>query len=150
MRNIKNVYEIIKRDQRFSILLKILDDTGIGEAMSKEKQVFTFFAPTDDAFNDLSAETMQVLNSSKGKGLVAAILGQHIIPGKYLYSNDLQNQESVKTMHGNNLQICEKKNMLQLEDAHILTPGVAAANGVVFPIDKVLPGKRKLNYIKKK
>ena len=139
----ENVYDVIKNDERFTVLLKILESTGIGEVMSKEKEIFTFFAPTDDAFGKLSDNALRVLMSPEGRGLVAAIFGQLLIPGKYLYSTDLRRKDSVKTLHGNKLKITEEDNILQLEEAHILMPGTAASNGVVFPVDKVLPVKRK-------
>lgn len=143
MKTNENVYEVIKNDKRFTILSKILKSTGIGEAMSEERETFTFFAPTDAAFNNLTENALKTLISPEGKGLVAAILGQHLVPKSYLYSNDLRRKDSVKTLHGNKLKISEESNVLQLEEAHILLPGIAASNAVVFPIDKVLPARRK-------
>jgi uncharacterized surface protein with fasciclin (FAS1) repeats len=139
----ENVYDVIKHDQRFTILTKILETTGVGEAMSAERVAFTFFAPTDDAFRQLSEKSLTLLTSPEGSGMVAAILGQHLIPKSYLYSNDLRRKDSVKTLHGNKLEIKEDGNILQIEEAHILMPGIAASNAVVFPIDKVLPTRLK-------
>jgi uncharacterized surface protein with fasciclin (FAS1) repeats len=143
MKTSENVYEAIKHDKRFTILSKILKVTGIGKAMASERQAFTFFAPTDDAFRRLSDNALTLLMSSEGAGLVAAILGQHLVPRSYLYSNDLRRRDSVKTLHGNRLIIKEEVNMLQIEEAHILTPVIAATNAVVFPVDKVLPARRR-------
>mgnify|MGYP001386733800 CR=1 FL=1 len=136
-----SLYEVISKDERFTILSKLLDVSGIGDTVSAEKEIFTFFAPTDDAFNSLSERALKLLVSPEGKALAAAILKQHLIPKSYLYANDLRRQDSVKTMNGSKLKIEERTNVLHLEDAHVLTPGIAAANGVVFPIDKVLPAK---------
>ncbi len=143
MKTNENVYEVIKNDKRFTILTEILKTTGIGEAMSEERETFTFFAPTDTAFNSLSENALKTLISPEGKGAIAAILGQHLIPKSYLYSNDLRRKDSVKTLHGNKLKISEESNVLQLEEAHILLPGIAASNAVIFPIDKVLPAINK-------
>jgi uncharacterized surface protein with fasciclin (FAS1) repeats len=140
----EDVYEVIKHDKRFKILSKILERTGIGEAMSSEREAFTFFAPTDDAFLRLSENALRLLLSPEGAGLVAAILGQHLVPKSYLFSNDLRRRNSVKTLQGNELSIKKEADMLQLEEAHILMPGIVASNAVVFPIDKVLPARRKV------
>jgi uncharacterized surface protein with fasciclin (FAS1) repeats len=142
MKTTENVYQAIKRDERFTILSKILDITGIGEAMSGERDAFTFFAPTDNAFHRLSESALILLLSPEGAGLVAAILSQHLVPRTYLYSTDLRRRDSVKTMHGNKLNIREEANILQIEEANILMPVIAASNAVVFPIDKVLPARR--------
>ena len=143
MKKKKNVYDVIRKDNRFRILTKILEKTGLDKAMSKEKEIFTFFAPTDVAFCKLSKKALQILASPEGKGLVAAIIAQHLVPKSYLYANDLRAKDSIETVHGNKLQITEEGNILQLEEAHILMPGIAASNGVVFPIDKVLPARTK-------
>ena len=143
MQTKENVYEVIKHDQRFKILSKILESTGIGEAMSSERESFTFFAPTDDAFRHLSKNALTLLLSPEGAGLVAAILGQHLVPKSCLYSNDLRRRDSVRTLHGNKLGITKEADMLQLEEAHILMPGIVASNAVVFPVDKILPARRR-------
>ena len=93
--------------------------------------------------SSLSENALKTLISPEGKGAIAAILGQHLIPKSYLYSNDLRRKDSVKTLHGNKLKISEESNVLQLEEAHILLPGIAASNAVIFPIDKVLPAINK-------
>lgn len=143
MKTTENVYEAIKHDERFTILSKILDRTGIGKAMSTERETFTFFAPTDDAFRRLSEKALILMMSPEGAGLVAAILGQHLVPKSYLYSSELRRKDSVKTLHGNKLKIREESNVLQIEEAHILMPVIAASNAVVFPVDKVLPARRR-------
>lgn len=143
MRLKENVFEAIKNDGRFKILTKIIENAGIAETMSEEEKAFTFFAPTDEAFSRLSEKAIKILTGSEGKGVIAAIIGQHLIPGNYLYSNDLRKKDTVKTLYGNELKITNQENTLQLENAHILTPGIAAANAVIFPIDKVLPARIK-------
>jgi uncharacterized surface protein with fasciclin (FAS1) repeats len=143
MKTTENVYEAIKHDERFTVLSKILDLTGIGKAMSAERETFTFFAPTDDAFHRLSEKALILMMSPEGAGLVAAVLGQHLVPKSYLYSNELRRKDSVKTLHGNKLKITEEANILLVEQAHILLPVIAASNAVVFPVDKVLPARRR-------
>lgn len=139
----EDVCEAIRQDARFTILSSILETTGIGEAMSHEREAFTLFAPTDSAFRQLSERAFSLLTSPEGSGLAALILGQHLIPSKYLYSSDLRRKISVETLHGNKLEIKEQDNVLQLGEAHILLPAIVAANAVIFPVDKVMRARRK-------
>jgi len=134
----ENAFEVIKNDERFTILTKMLETSGIAESLVSEKEAFTFFAPTDEAFNILSETALVILTSPAGAEIASSILSQLLIPNTYLYSSDLRKKGSVRTRHGNRLKITEKANILQLEEAHILMPGIAASNAVVFPIDKVL------------
>lgn len=140
----ENIFEVIKNDIRFTILTKLLETSGIGESMVLEKEAFTFFAPTDGAFKILSDNALNILISPAGAGVASGILGQLLIPHSYLYSSDLRKTNSVESMLGTKLRITEKANVLHLEDAHILMPGIAAANAVIFPIDKILSLRTKL------
>lgn len=144
MQTKENVFNVIASDERFRILAKILENTGISNAMCGEKEAFTFFAPTDTAFCKLSEKALDVLTSPEGKGLIAAIIGQHLVPSKCLYADDLRRRESVVTVHGNELKITKIGSVLHLEKAHILMPSLAASNGVIFAVDKVLPVSRKV------
>jgi uncharacterized surface protein with fasciclin (FAS1) repeats len=145
MKTQENVYQVINRDERFTVLQKILDSTGTGEAMTKEREAFTFFAPTDEAFSHLPRQTLRLLTSPEGKGLAAGILGQHLIPKSYLNSKDLRQKASIKNLNGTKLKITEVNNVLHLQGgARVFTPEIAASNGVIFPVDKILPVKPKI------
>lgn len=133
----KSVYQIIETDEKFSILLKILDKTGIGKVMQYEEKPFTFFAPTDGAFYQMLQKNDGVLPDA-GKILIASILGQHIIPGVLLYTDDLRRRNSITNLEGKTLTIRQDDYRVFIDDAQILTPAATAVNGVVFAVDKVL------------
>jgi len=134
----KNVFEIIETDEKFSILLQILSKTGFGRALRHEEKPFTFFAPTDGAFYQFFQNGADGLMNSDRKFLITSILGQHLIPGVSLYSDDLRRIDSVTTLEGTNFKIRYDNHRIFLNDAQIVTAGIAATNGVVFAIDKVL------------
>lgn len=138
-----DVFQVIKNDDRFTILSAILDSTGIGEAMSNEPTGFTFFAPTDTAFERMSQDARILLTSPEGSALVGAILAQHLVPNHYLYSNDLRKRKSVKTLHGNEIVISKQSNIVRVGEANVMLPAIASTNAMVFPVDKVLPTKRR-------
>jgi uncharacterized surface protein with fasciclin (FAS1) repeats len=139
----QNIFEVIKEDVRFSILAKILDRTGIGSVLASEPEPFTFFAPTDEALERLPRAALRLLASSEGKEFALKLLSEHLIPRSYLYAHDLRKRGSLNTLNGHKARINVDKNVLSLGRAHVLTPGIAARNGVVFPIDRVLPARRR-------
>jgi uncharacterized surface protein with fasciclin (FAS1) repeats len=138
MANRKSVFDIIERDEKFSILLQVLNKTGFGRAIRHEEKPFTFLAPTDGAFYQFFKQDADQTINTGSKILITSILGQHLIPGVSLYSNDLRRKNSITTLEGTVLKIHLDNHRIFLNDAQILSPGVAAANGVVFAIDKVL------------
>jgi len=138
MANRKSVFDIIETDEKFSILLKILNKTGFGRALRHEEKPFTFFAPTDGAFYRLFQQGADQLIIKDSKILITSILGQHLIPGAALYSDDLRRRESVTALEGNVLEIHQDSHRIFINDAQIITAGIAATNGVVFAIDSLL------------
>ena len=138
MTNRKSVFDIIETDEKFSILLQIFNKTGLGRAMRHEEKPFTFFAPTDGAFYQLFQQDADNLTNKDSKILITSILGQHLVPGVSLYSDDLRRRETVMTLEGTILKIRLDNHRIFLNDAQIVTAGTAATNGVIFAIDKVL------------
>lgn len=138
----EDVYEVIRNDGRFSILSKILDRSGMGEALANEQKVFTFFAPTDEALSQLSKPALRLLMSPEGKELAMAMLGRHVIPQSYLYSTDLQRAGSLKPLFGREIKIAVKDNVVRYGKAPIKTPGIATRNAVIFAIDRLQPLRR--------
>ena len=138
MTNRKTVFDIIEQDEKFSILLRVLNETGFGRALRHEEKPFTFFAPTDGAFYQFFKQDADRLFNNGSKILITSILVQHLVPGVALYSDDLRSKSSVTTMDGVALKIHRDDHRIFLNEAQILSPGIAAANGVVFAIDKVL------------
>jgi len=137
----KSVYQIIEADEKFSVLLKILDKTAFGKTMQDEDNPFTFFAPTDGAFYQMFHKTGQLQPPDFGKIMIDEILGQHIVPGVCLYTDDLRRRNSIDNLEGKRLLISQDDHRIFINDAQIVTPAATATNGVVFAIDKVLLDK---------
>lgn len=103
---------------------------------------FTVFAPTNDAFTALPAGTLDTLLLAENKEQLQGILKYHVVAGKVM-SSDLSNGQVVKTIQGDNLTVRIEGNKVMLEDAtgakaEVVTADVAASNGVVHVINKVL------------
>jgi uncharacterized surface protein with fasciclin (FAS1) repeats len=138
----ENVFEAIKNDERLRILTKMLESTGIAQAMSEEREQFTFFAPTDVAFGKLSSAALRHLTGPDGKELIAVMLGRHLIPKAYLGADDLRSGKSLLSLYGHELKVKAAADVLRLEGALILLPAITASNAVVFPVNKILSAPR--------
>jgi uncharacterized surface protein with fasciclin (FAS1) repeats len=103
---------------------------------------FTVFAPTNDAFAALPAGTLDTLLMPENKAQLQTILKYHVVAGKVM-SSDLSNGQVVKTVQGNSLTVRIDGSKVMLEDAtgamaQVVTADVAASNGVVHVINKVV------------
>ncbi len=95
---------------------------------------FTVFAPTDDAFAKLPAGTVDALLQDIPQ--LTKILTYHVVSGKVMAA-DVVKLESATTVEGSNVKI-DASNGVKVNDSKVVTPDVAADNGVIHVIDTVL------------
>lgn len=100
---------------------------------------FTVFAPTDAAFSDIQKDVDSLLKP-ENKAKLAKILTYHVVSGKHLAS-ELKDGTELTTVQGEKLKVSLKDNKVMIGKAHVTRADVAASNGVVHLIDKVLMPK---------
>ena len=103
---------------------------------------FTVFAPTNAAFDNLPAGTVEGLLKPESKDALRNILEYHVSVGVYKLEN-LQNGQKINQVNLDDVVIEVKDGKYTVNGANIL--GTApASNGVVYVIDAVLlpPGKK--------
>ncbi|WP_104178957.1 fasciclin domain-containing protein [Arthrobacter sp. B0490] len=95
---------------------------------------FTVFAPVDDAFKALPAETVEGLKTDT-EGLTS-ILTYHVVPGK-IQPAELEGTTQT-TVQGATLEVTGSGQELKVNDANVVCGGVQTANAVVYLVDGVL------------
>lgn len=95
---------------------------------------FTVFAPTDDAFAKLPAGTVDALLKDIPK--LTQILKYHVVSGKVMAA-DVVKLKTATTVEGSDLKI-DASSGVKVNDSTVVTPDVAADNGVIHIIDAVL------------
>ncbi|HCF30220.1 MAG TPA: fasciclin [Cyanobacteria bacterium UBA11049] len=117
----------------FNTLVTAITTAGLDTAL-KGSGPFTVFAPTDEAFSKLVSGTVESLLQDIPK--LRQILEYHVVSGKVMAA-DVVKQNSVPTVEGSSLKI-DASNGVKVNDATVVTPDVAADNGVIHAIDTVL------------
>jgi uncharacterized surface protein with fasciclin (FAS1) repeats len=100
------------------------------------KGPFTVFAPSDKAFAALPKGTVEDLLKPANQAKLAGILANHVVPGKIMAAD-------VKTMKatnvgGQDLDIEVAGGGVTVGGAKVIKADLAASNGVIHVIDKVL------------
>ncbi|WP_346291372.1 fasciclin domain-containing protein [Sphaerothrix gracilis] len=95
---------------------------------------FTVFAPTDQAFANLPPGTVQTLVQNPPQ--LARILKFHVVPGRLMQA-DLAQYQTVTSVEGSPIPIDMTDNF-EVKNATVITPDVAADNGVIHVIDRVI------------
>ncbi len=135
------VIEVVESDERFTTLSRVVreaDTTFLRDTLSGT-QSFTLFAPTDDAFDRLSNDTLEIL-LNQPEGELTQLVRYHIVPG--WYAPDMLPplvDSNVSGLSGDPLTFAGTDGNLTVNGAVIDTAGaVQASNGYVYPIDAVL------------
>lgn len=110
---------------------------------------FTVFAPTDEAFSKLPAETVTDLLKPENRQKLAGILTYHVIPGK-VQAKEVIKQRGAIAVNGQRVDIRFDEEGLKVDGAKVLTTDILCDNGVIHVIDSVLlPGKATIPEIAK-
>lgn len=94
---------------------------------------FTVFAPVDDAFAEIPAETIETLKTDSD--LLSSILTYHVVPGQ-IEPADIAGMHD--TVNGASLEVTGSGDALMVNDANVICGGVQTANATVYLIDSVL------------
>jgi uncharacterized surface protein with fasciclin (FAS1) repeats len=124
-----------------SKLVEAVKAAGLVDTL-KGSGPFTVFAPTDEAFNKIPKEAMDMLMKDPMK--MKDVLTYHVVEGKMMAA-DLKEHEYLQALNGGELRIDAKswhlhKN-IKINDANIIKPDLMVDNGICHAIDKVLMPK---------
>src|SRR5690348_17220804 len=103
----------------------------------KGPKPFTVFAPTDEAFAKLPAGTLENLLKPENKAKLAAILTYHVVPGA-VKAEQVTKLDEAKTVNGAMAKVSTRDGKVMINDAIVVRADIAASNGVIHVIDKVI------------
>jgi uncharacterized surface protein with fasciclin (FAS1) repeats len=135
MSNTKSIVETAIDAGNFKTLATALTAADLVETLTGAGP-FTVFAPTDDAFAKIPAETLTDLLKPENKEKLAGILTYHVVAGKVMAA-DVVKLTSAKTVNGQEVKI-DAVDGVKINDSTVTTADVETSNGVIHIIDTVL------------
>lgn len=121
---------------QFTTLAAALQAAGLVDTLRGEGP-FTVFAPTDAAFAALPAGTLDSLLEPENRDRLVAILTYHVVPGRYPAAR-VAGLDQATTVQGGRVDIAASGDSVTVGGARVVAADVAASNGVIHVIDKVL------------
>ena len=131
-----DVVELAVNAGSFQTLAKAFETAGLVEAL-KSKGPFTVFAPTDEAFAALPKGTVEALLLPENRERLVVVLKYHVVPGRY-FADQVLGMEKVATLQGGSLAVVVTDSGASIGGAKIVKTDLAARNGVIHVIDRVL------------
>lgn len=133
----KDIVDTATAAGEFTTLQKALTQAGLVQIL-KGPGPYTVFAPTDAAFAKMKKSDLDALLKDNEK--LKKVLLAHVVPGTFKAADvaSLKDGAKVKTVGTKELTIGKKDGGVMVNDAHVVKTDVAASNGVIHAIDKVI------------
>jgi uncharacterized surface protein with fasciclin (FAS1) repeats len=128
------IVDVASADATLSTLVAALTAAELVETLGGEGP-FTVFAPTDEAFAALPAGVVDALLLPENKAVLIQILTYHVVPGKVMAADVTDGD--VATVEGQTVKLSTMGGVT-VNGATVVTPDVAASNGVIHAIDAVI------------
>lgn len=129
-----SVADTIARDPQLSTLNSLVQRAGLADTL-RGAGPFTVFAPTNDAFKAVPAKMLEDLG--KDPAQLRAMLTYHVLPAR-IGAAQVTGNSAQKTVQGANVAVSKAGTFVTVEDAMVQTADIAATNGVVHTIDRVM------------
>ena len=131
-----NVIDKLNETGKFTKLNETLMKSGLSENL-KGKGPFTVFAPLDDAFAAISAQTYYGLLREDNKDKLVNILGRHVF-SKKITSSDIDSEIKLKAINDEEVTIKKVNGIVYINEAEVVTADIEVSNGVIHFINRVL------------
>jgi uncharacterized surface protein with fasciclin (FAS1) repeats len=149
----KNLFDNISASPEFSKLVMAIDSAGLADNL--KIGTVTFFAPTNQVFDQLPAGTLDTLLKPDHRNELVNLINGHAISGK-LTSKDIarqikagNGQAILTTLAGGTLtaRINENRNIVLTDDnggqSIVTRLDIEQSNGMLFVVNAVLQSKAK-------
>lgn len=124
---------LIGTEPQFVQLSILVTGAGLRETLAGDGP-FTIFAPTNDAFAKLGADTLNSL--ARDPETVTPILLYHVVPAKVMAADVKPGK--VTTVNGAEIEIAVDGDVVTVNGAKVVKTDIEATNGVIHVIDAVL------------
>lgn len=129
--------DLIDADPRLSYFSMLLHEAGLTDVVRVTGPI-TIFAPTDQAFDELSADTNARLSSDPA--LLSQLLGHHVAEG--LYPAAQLTATPIVMVDGDVLDVHTDGATTIVDGVPIVDPDLRAGNGIVHVVnDLLMPGE---------
>lgn len=130
------IVDIAVGNPDFSTLVAALQAADLVDALSGEGP-FSVFAPTNEAFAQLPAGTLDMLLLPENKDKLVTILTYHVVSGKVMAA-DVVTLKEATSLQGDTIAISVSEAGVMVDDASVVATDIEASNGVIHVINAVI------------
>ena len=130
-----NITQVVNADKYLKTLNKGVHASDIDQVLSSTGP-YTFFAPSDHAFEKLEKGMMEDLLEPQNRVKLTSLMNNHIVKGKIAFA-DLKDGDMLTTLNGKELQVQVKNGSVHIGDTSVTQRDAKVTNGVIHLTDTV-------------
>jgi len=134
-----NITQVVITDKNMKTLKRGMHYSDLDQLLSSSGP-FTFFAPSDLAFEKQGNGFLDNLMTPDNKVSLADLMNSHIVNGSISYQ-ELKDGDKLTTINGKELVVEIKKNGVNIDGAEIQARDQRVSNGVIHITDGVFVKK---------
>jgi len=131
-----NITQVVNTDKNLKTLKKGVHASDLDQLLSSTGP-FTFFAPSDLAFDKLEKGMMDKLLEPQNRPQLANLLNNHIVNGKIVF-NELKDGDKLTTVNGKEIVIQIKNGVVHIGEISIQPKETRISNGIIYLMDTVM------------
>ncbi|HEV7782295.1 MAG TPA: fasciclin domain-containing protein [Chitinophagaceae bacterium] len=131
-----NLTQVVNVDKNLKTLKRGVHASDMDQLLSSTGP-YTFFAPSDLAFEKLEKGQMEKLLEPQNRAQLADLLNNHIVAGKISFK-ELKDGDKLTTVNGKQLVVKEKGGLVQIGEGSVLARDAKISNGVMHMTDTVI------------
>lgn len=134
-----DIIDTLIDEASFRVLISALQTANLIDEL-KGAGPYTFFAPTDQAFENLPPGAVQELEKPANRARLRKLLQHHVVNARHL-ATDVKTYQALTTICGDTLKIESDGWGIKVEGVPILGSDILCNNGVIHVVGAVLPAK---------
>ena len=131
-----NITQVVNTDKNLKILKKGVHASDMDQVLSSTGP-YTFFAPTDLAFEKLEKGFMDNMLEPVNRARLADLISNHVVKGKINF-DALKDGDKLLSVNNKEIQIQVKNGVVTIGDATLQAREAKISNGVIHIMDTVL------------
>jgi uncharacterized surface protein with fasciclin (FAS1) repeats len=131
-----NLTQVVNVDKNLKTLKKSVHASDLDQLLSSSGP-FTFFAPSDIAFQKLEKGLIDKLLEPQNRTQLADLLSNHIVNGKISYK-ELKDGDKLTAVNGRELNVQVNNGAVSISDIPVLPRDSKIMNGVMHMMDSVI------------
>lgn len=134
-----NITQAVNTDKNLKTLKRSVHASDMDQLLSSSGP-FTFFAPSDLAFEKLEKGFMDDMLELQNRPLLAELIKNHVVNGKVSFK-ELKDGDKLKTINGKELKVQVRNGNVNIGDCVVEAKDTKTSNGVIHSLDTVLTNR---------